>query len=109
MRCSGMAAAACSSGAGGFGAAPRPNRSSSDGRTNRFSSVEVDEAAEDDDGQRVLDLVARALAEDDERHERQAGGQRGHQDRRQPFPGRAQHQAGPERLALLAFQVLGSG
>ena len=46
-----------------------------------------------------------AAAADDERHQRQAGGQRGHQDRRQPLLGAAQDQLAAERLAFLVFQV----
>ena len=41
----------------------------------------------------------------DERHQGQAGGQGGHQDRREPFFGTAQHQLHAERLALVFLQV----
>ncbi len=45
----------------------------------------------------------------DQRHERQPGGQRGHQDRREPLPRPAQDEVGPERLAFVLLEVLDSG
>ena len=78
----------------------------SDGTTNRLSRVEVTRPPRITIGHRVLDLVAGNVAGDDQRHQRQAGRQRGHQDRREPLLRAAQHQLGAEGLALVALEVL---
>jgi hypothetical protein len=45
--------------------------------------------AKDHHRHRVLDLLARLVAVNEQRRQRQGGGQRGHQDRRQPLPSAA--------------------
>ena len=64
-----------------------------------------DQAAEDDDRHRMLDLVAGLRAAEHDRHQRQAGGERGHQDRREPFLGAAQHQVAAERHPFLDLEM----
>ena len=60
-------------------------------------------------GHRVLDLVARQVAGDGQRDEREARRQRGHQDRRQPLARAADHERRSELLALVASRGAGSG
>jgi hypothetical protein len=76
------------------------------GHDEQVEQGRCEQPAEDDDRQRVLDLVAGDLARDHQRHHRQPGGQRGHQDRREPFPRAAQDQPWTEGLALVALEVL---
>ena len=54
----------------------------------------------------MLDLLSRPFAEDHQRNQRQAGGQRGHQDRRQAFSSATHHQVAAERHALFPLQML---
>src|SRR5207237_5780333 len=65
----------------------------------------ADEPADDDEGHRLLDLAAGAPAQQEERDERDAGGERGHEDGREPVRG-AGHQRRPvERAAALPLEV----
>src|SRR4029450_1336363 len=65
-----------------------------------------EEAAENDDGERVLDLVGGGFSGGDEGHERKGRCQRRHQDRRQAFVRAAQDEAGTEGLTLVLFEML---
>src|SRR5438093_1310504 len=46
-----------------------------------------DQPSQDDDGQRVLDLVPGDIAGDHQGNDRQTASQRGHENRREPFAG----------------------
>src|SRR3954467_3790838 len=65
-----------------------------------------DEAAHDDDRERVLELVPRDVARERERQEGEPGGERRHEDRREPLPCARKDKRRPEDLALLALEVL---
>ena len=54
----------------------------------------------------MLDLVARRVAGDHERHEREPGRERRHEDRREPLERAAHDQLRAEGLALEALEVL---
>src|SRR5690349_24896353 len=65
-----------------------------------------EQPAEDDDRERVLDLVSRPRAQHHQRDQGKPGGQRGHQDRGEPLAGPAQHQVPAELHSFLLLQVL---
>src|SRR5437773_11269635 len=54
-----------------------------------------DQPSQDDDGQRVLDLVPGDIAGDHQGNDRQTASQRGHENRREPFAGARTTSAGP--------------
>src|SRR5439155_8632142 len=64
-----------------------------------------DEPAEDHDRHRMLDLVAGNASRDDQRHERQRGAQRGHQNRRKALARAAQHELDAEGLSFHALEM----
>src|SRR5439155_24668232 len=64
-----------------------------------------DEPAEDHDRHRMLDLVAGDASRDDQRHERQRGAQRGHQNRRKALARAAQHELDAEGLSFHALEM----
>src|SRR5262249_40428001 len=64
-----------------------------------------DETAEDHHGHRVLDLVAGLVAGEGERDEGEAGGERGHEDRREALLGAAEDEVQAEGLALLLLEM----
>jgi hypothetical protein len=66
-----------------------PQRSNSTGTSTQVQERRGQQAAEDDLGHGALDLVARAPSGEDQRHQGEAGGERGHQHRREPLPGAA--------------------
>ncbi len=66
-----------------------------------------DQAAEDHHRERVFDLMARPFAQHHQRNQGQAGGERGHQDRREALASCPHHQVLAERLTLLPLEVLG--
>ena len=57
----------------------------------------------------MLDLVTGDASSHREGHERQAGRRGGHEDRREPLLGPAQHEVGAERDALPVLEVLEVG
>ena len=65
-----------------------------------------DQATQDDDGHRVLDLVAGDIAGDHQGHQGQSRRQGGHQDWREPIPRSPQDEPGTERLAFFPLEVL---
>ena len=82
------------------------NRRYSEGTTNRLSSVDVTRPP------RITTAIGCSISwpgmlpGDHQRHQRQPGGQRGHQDRRQPFARAAQHQPGPNVSPSYSLEVL---
>ena len=67
------------------------------------------QATEDDSRHRVLDLVARDRAGPDQRHQSQACGERGHQNRREPLLRALKDQPGPKGHAFVPLQMLEVG
>ncbi len=65
-----------------------------------------DQATQDNDGHRVLDLVAGDVAGDRQGHQGQPRRQCRHQDRGEPFPRPPQDEPGPERFAFVPLKML---
>src|SRR5215204_3910439 len=62
--------------------------------------------SQNDDRHRVLDLITGYAASYRKRYQRQSRSRGGHQNRRKPLLGPAQHQTGPKLLALFVLEVL---
>src|SRR5207249_12169330 len=69
------------------------------------SQCRSNQAAQDDNCHRVLDLVTRDVSCNHQRYQGQAGGQGRHQDRRKALHRTTQRELRTERLALVLLEV----